>query len=291
METKLSQKTKYQNKAYLYILPALLALTVFLFWPLIQTIWRSLYLTNNVGQSTEFIGLENYQSLLASESFRNSLLVSFKFVVVVVVVGMILGFVTALLCQKKFPGTKAFASAYALPMAVASSSIALVFRIMLNPYTGIINKVFNTSLNWLTEPSLALLSVGVLTGWLNCGMNFLYFSSGLASIPDSLYEAASIDGANGIKQLIFITIPSMMNIIFFVLVTNIISAFQSFGQIRILTMGGPGESTNVIVYDIYKNAFMNYRYGYASAESIVLMLIIIIFTFILFKLRARGKNV
>lgn len=116
-----------------------------------------------------------------------------------------------------------------------------------------------------------------------------YFSSGLASIDESLYESGSIDGANGFQKFIFITLPSLKPTLFFVIVTNVINAFQGFGQINILTKGGPGQSTNVIVYDIYRNAFMNYRYGFASAESVVLFIIVMILTVIMFKFR-KGAN-
>ncbi|RKJ24543.1 sugar ABC transporter permease, partial [Butyricicoccus sp. 1XD8-22] len=113
--------------------------------------------------------------------------------------------------------------------------------------------------------------------------------AGLAGIDRSLYESASIDGANRWNKFRFITIPSLKPITFFVVVTNVINAFQGFAQIKILTSGGPGESTNVIVYDIYRNAFMNYRYGYASAESIVLFIIVMILTIIMFKMSKGGR--
>ncbi|MGF3195483.1 carbohydrate ABC transporter permease [Facklamia sp. P13055] len=274
-------------KGYGYLLPAMTILSIFMFWPFFQTIYRSLFLTNNLGQNAEYLGLGNYTELFASESFWNSVLVSFKFVVIVVFVGVVLGFITALLCQKTFPGIKIFSTSYAMPMAIASAGMAMIFQVMLNPTVGIVNRILGTYINYLSQPSSALLVVGILTGWLNSGMNFLYFSSGLASIDDSLYESASIDGANGIKKFIYITIPSLKPTLFFVVVTNVINAFQGFGQINILTKGGPGQATNVIVYDIYRNAFMNYRYGYASAESVVLFLIVMILTSIMFKIRGK----
>ncbi|MGF3114216.1 carbohydrate ABC transporter permease [Facklamia sp. P12937] len=274
-------------KGYGYLLPAMTILSIFMFWPFFQTIYRSLFLTNNLGQNAEYLGLGNYTELFASESFWNSVLVSFKFVVIVVFVGVVLGFITALLCQKTFPGIKIFSTSYAMPMAIASAGMAMIFQVMLNPTVGIVNRILGTYINYLSQPSSALLVVGIMTGWLNSGMNFLYFSSGLASIDDSLYESASIDGANGIKKFIYITIPSLKPTLFFVVVTNVINAFQGFGQINILTKGGPGQATNVIVYDIYRNAFMNYRYGYASAESVVLFLIVMILTIIMFKIRGK----
>ena len=112
----------------------------------------------------------------------------------------------------------------------------------------------------------------------------------MASIDDALYESASIDGANSLQKFLNITIPSLGPTFFFVIVTNVINAFLGFGQINILTKGGPGETTNVIVYDIYKNAFMNYRYGFASAESVVLFVIIMILTIIMFIIRGRSNK-
>lgn len=276
-------------KGYAYLLPAILILTVFMFWPFFETIYRSLFLTNNLGQNTEFLGLGNYTELLKSKSFWNSVLVSLKFVIIVVTVGVGLGFITALLCQKTFPGIKLFSTSYAMPMAIASAGMAMIFQVMLNPTVGIINKILGTYVNYLTQPNSALLVLGILTGWLNSGMNFLYFSSGLASTDDSLYESASIDGANGFQKFLYITLPSLKPTLFFVIVTNVINAFQGFGQINILTKGGPGQASNVIVYDIYRNAFMNYRYGYASAESVILFLIVMILTIIMFKMRGKEQ--
>ncbi len=276
-------------KGYAYLLPAIVILTVFMFWPFFETIYRSLFLTNNLGQNTEFLGLGNYTELLQSKSFWNSVLVSLKFVIIVVTVGVGLGFITALLCQKTFPGIKLFSTSYAMPMAIASAGMAMIFQVMLNPTVGIINKILGTYVNYLTQPNSALLVLGILTGWLNSGMNFLYFSSGLASTDDSLYESASIDGANGFQKFLYITLPSLKPTLFFVIVTNVINAFQGFGQINILTKGGPGQASNVIVYDIYRNAFMNYRYGYASAESVILFLIVMILTIIMFKMRGKEQ--
>lgn len=286
IEEEKSFKQKLQPWGYL--LPTIVILTIFMFIPFVQTIIRSLFFTDNFGKMQKFIGLENYIELLKSSSFWNSVFVSFRFVLVVVLVGVVLGFVSALLTQKAFPGLAFFSTSYATPMAIASVGMALIFQVMLNPSVGIINRILGVQGNMLSDPDKALVVVAILTAWLNSGMNYLYFSSGLASISDSQYEAASIDGANGFQQFTNITIPALRPTTFFVIVTNIINAFQSFGQINILTKGGPGESTNVIVYDIYREAFMNYRYGFASAESVVLFLIILVLTILMFYLRSKG---
>lgn len=271
------------KKSYLYLFPAMTIFIIFTFYPFVQTLIRSLHSTDNMGSSKNFVGLKNYIELFNSSSFYNSILVTLLYVIIVVIIGVLLGFVTAMLCQKTFPGIKVFTTLYALPMAIASSGMALVFKVMLNQSIGIVNILLNSKVNWLVDPKLALLSIGILTGWLNSGMNFLYFSAGLSGIDESLYESAQIDGADSFNEFIHITIPSLGPIIFFVVVTNIINAFQSFAQIKLLTGGGPGESTNVIVHDIYKNAFMNYRYDLASSESIILFIIIMFLTLIIFK--------
>ncbi len=276
-------------KGYLYLSPAIIILSLFMFWPFIQTLYRSMFLTNNMGANVEYLGFGNYTELLSSDSFWNSVKTSFVFVVIVVVVGVTIGFLTALLCQKSFPGVKFFSTSYAMPMAIASAGMAMIFQVMLNPTVGIINRLLGSYINYLTKPETALLVIGVLTGWLNSGMNFLYFSSGLASIDDALYESGQVDGANGFQQFLYITIPSLKPTLFFVIVTNIINAFQGFGQINILTKGGPGQATNVIVYDIYRNAFMNYRYGFASAESVILFIIVMLLTIVMFKLRRKEQ--
>lgn len=275
---------------WLYLAPSIIILSIFMFWPFIQTIYRSLFQTNSFGEMTEFIGGSHYQDLLTSQSFWNSVTVTFIFVVVVVLIGIVLGFIGAILCQNHFPGLQFFSTSYATPMAIASAGMALIFQVMLNPSIGFINKVLGTSTNYLTQPLPALIIIGVLTGWLNSGMNFLYFSAGLAGIDNSLYESASMDGANGLQKFIYITLPSIRPVFFFIIVTNIINAFQGFGQINILTQGGPGQATNVIVYDIYRNAFENYRYGYASAESVILFLLVMVLTICMFMIERGRKN-
>ncbi len=276
-------------EGYMYLLPAFVIMTVFIIYPFLQTIVLSLYQTNVKGHLVTFKGVGNYIDLFSNSAFYNSIWVTFLFVVLTVLFGVSIGFVSALLCQREFPGLRVFSATYAMPMAIASSGIALIFQIMLNQSNGIINTLLGLRIGWLTDPTYALICVGAITGWLHSGMNFLYFCAGLASIDASLYESASIDGANTIKKFFYITLPNLRPITFFVVVTNIIQAFQAFGQIKIITMGGPGDATNVLVFDIYKNAFITFRYGYASAESVTLFVIVMLLTFVIFKMRAKGE--
>ena len=213
-----------------------------------------------------------------------------EFVVIVVIGSMLLGLIGALLCNKAFPGIRIFSTAYALPMAIASSSAAMIFKIMLDPTIGIVNKLLKLDINWIQDPKYALISVAVLTAWLNSGINFLYFSAGLSNIDESIYERAAVDGANGIQMFFKLTLPGLSPILFYTVVVNIIQAFQSFGQVKILTQGGPGESTNLIVYSIYRDAFFNYRFGSAAAQSVILFLIIMALTLVMFKIEKKGVS-
>jgi sn-glycerol 3-phosphate transport system permease protein len=132
--------------------------------------------------------------------------------------------------------------------------------------------------------------VAVLSAWLNSGINFLYFSAGLSNIDETIYERASVDGATGLQKFFHLTLPGLSPIMFYTLVVNIIQSFQAFGQVKLLTEGGPGESTNLMVYSIYRDAFFNYRFGGAAAQSIILFIIIMILTLIMFKIEKKRVN-
>ena len=275
---------------YVYLVPSLLIFGIFLFYPFFKTIYLSRYKTNKMGQARLFVGFGNYKDLLTSPSFYNSLIVTVEFVAIVVIGSMLLGLIGALLCNKAFPGIRIFSTAYALPMAIASSSAAMIFKIMLDQTIGIVNKLLKLDINWIQDPKYALISVAVLTAWLNSGINFLYFSAGLSNIDESIYERAAVDGANGIQMFFKLTLPGLSPILFYTVVVNIIQAFQSFGQVKILTQGGPGESTNLIVYSIYRDAFFNYRFGSAAAQSVILFLIIMALTLVMFKIEKKGVS-
>ena len=243
-----------------------------------------------MGEAKLFVGAGNYIELLQSESFYNSLMVTAVFVVIVVAGGMALGLLGAVLCNRAFPGIRIFSTAYARPMAIASSSAAMIFKIMLHPSIGIVNKLLGLDINWISDQRYALVCVAVLTAWLNSGINFLYFSAGLSNIDETIYERASVDGANAVQKFFRLTIPGLSPIMFYTLVVNIIQAFQSFGQVKVLTQGGPGESTNLIVYSIYRDAFFNYRFGSAAAQSVILFVIIMVLTLLMFRVEKKGVS-
>lgn len=182
---------------YVYLVPSLLIFGIFLFYPFFKTIYLSLYKTNKMGQARLFVGFGNYKDLLTSPSFYNSLIVTVEFVAIVVIGSMLLGLIGALLCNKAFPGIRIFSTAYALPMAIASSSAAMIFKIMLDPTIGIVNKLLKLDINWIQDPKYALISVAVLTAWLNSGINFLYFQQDLAISMSRFMRGQQLMGQMG----------------------------------------------------------------------------------------------
>ncbi len=157
---------------------------------------------------------------------------------------------------------------------------------MLDPTIGILDKFLRSDINWLHDERYALVCVALLTAWLNSGINYLYFSAGLANIDESIYERASVDGANEWQKFTRLTLPGLSPILFYTVIVNIILAFQSFGQVKILTEGGPGESTNLIVYSIYRDAFLiSASAGGGTVCGTVL--IVMLLTLLMFRLEKK----
>ncbi|MCY6484697.1 sugar ABC transporter permease [Clostridium aestuarii] len=275
---------------YLYILPAMIVFSLFIFFPFIKTIYLSLNATDSQGTVSSFIGLNNYINLFKSPSFQNSLIVTIKFALFTVVPAMVIGFITAILANVKLKGIGIFRTIYALPMAISSASAAIVWMFLFHPSIGMVNYFLKTNIGWLTDTKWGLIAIAVVTIWMNIGINFIFIIAALQGVPLDLYESAAIDGAGVFSKHLHITIPCISPTLFFLLVINIINTFQAFGQINIMTSGGPGESTNVLVHAIYREAFFNNRFGVASAQSIILFLILLVLTLLQFKFGESKVN-
>ncbi|MBN1469797.1 MAG: sugar ABC transporter permease [Fusobacteriaceae bacterium] len=274
--------------AYVYLFPAALFFILFTFYPFLKTIIISLTRTNIKGEIKRFVGFLNYSEIFSSPSFINMIFVTFKYVVIVVLFSTTIGFGLALLVNNKLKINKIFRVIYTMPMSISSAVASMIWMLMYHPSIGILNKIFSTQIGWLINPKIALLSVSIVTIWVNVGINFIFFYSGLKNIPIQLIESSEIDGAKYRHKLWNIIIPLMSPTIFFMCIINTINAFQSFGQINILTGGGPGESTTVFVFSIYREAFFNGRFDLACTQSIVLFLIMLIVTMIQFKSESKG---
>lgn len=275
---------------YLFLLPSLFLFVSFVFYPFFKTIYLSLNSTDAQGRVSNFVGIQNYVELFESPSFQNSMVVTVKFALMLVIPSMVIGFILALLANTKIKGIGIFRTFYALPMAISSACAALIWMFLFHPSMGLLNYIFNTNIGWLTDPKWGLYSVSIVTVWMNLGINYIFLIAGLQGIPEELYESASIDGAGTIRKHISITIPSLSPVLFFLLIIDVINSFQAFGQVNLMTSGGPGEATNVLEYSIYRNAFFNNRFGVASAESIILFVMILILTLLQFQFGEKRVN-
>ncbi|MDG5789866.1 sugar ABC transporter permease [Evansella sp. AB-P1] len=281
------RKWKLFGEGMIYLFPAFLILGIFLFYPMIKTLYYSLFITNPRGETVVFVGLENFLTLMQSASFQNSMIQTFKFVLYTVPTGVFLALFLALIANEKVRGIEFFRVIFSSTLGVSVAAGASIWLFMFHPSLGVLNNLLQVfgldSIGWLTSGEWALISVSITTVWMGIGFNFIIFLGGLQNISQELYESALIDGAGYFARLFKITIPLLSPTLFFVVTVTLINSFQSFGQIHILTGGGPNEATNLIVYSIYKEAFEFSRFGTASAQAIILFLFILLVTIIQFK--------
>ena len=229
-----------------------------------------------------FVGIKNYIKLLGDRVFLKSLINTAKYSILTIPIAMGIGLALALALNRKCVGRNLFRVIFYMPNVLSIVAISMAWIYMYDTNSGILNQILTAmGLNkvpWLTKTSMAMLSVGIVGIWFTAGYNMVIFLSGLQSIPGYLYEAARIDGANAIKQFWYITFPGLSPTTFFIFVMACINSFQVFGQVYILTGGGPSNSTTTLAHQIYKNAFELYKMGYASAEAVVLMLVTLLMT-------------
>ncbi|MFV0399428.1 MAG: carbohydrate ABC transporter permease [Oscillospiraceae bacterium] len=274
---------------YLFLLPAMAVFALFSYLPFLKTIAMSFSITDNRGQIKKLVGLLNYTELLGSPEFRETLLTTLKFVPMIFFPTLLLGLFLACLAEKKLKFFSPISETlFALPMAVASASAAVVWKMLFNPSSGALNYLLGTDISWLADKNWALISVALVTVWLQTGITFIFLVTGLRGVPAELAESASIDGCGPLRTFFHIKLPMISPTLFFVVFLNITTSFQTFGQIRLLTQGGPGSSTTVLVYQIYQEAFMNKRYGSAGAMSIILFLLMLCITLIQFRFEKKG---
>lgn len=290
----MSQRKKGKGllNALLYLSPSLLIFLVFIFYPMLKTIYLSFYLTNPHGDPVVWKGIQTYVSLFTSEGFRKSLVASLLFVLYTVPGTIIIALALAVLANVKLRGIGIFRTIYSSTIGVSVASAATIWMFLLAPgNNGIINYFLNmfgiSNVGWLVTTQTALPAISLMTIWMGLGFNFIVLIGGLQGLPEDVYESARIDGANGWNQFWHITLPMLSPTLFFVVVVDTINAFQAFGQFNILTQGGPDNATNVLVYSIYREAFFNSRFGPASAQAVILFFIILILTLVQFRVGER----
>jgi sn-glycerol 3-phosphate transport system permease protein len=274
-----------------YVLPSLILFSIFLFYPMLRTMYLSLYLTDYQGNPVQFVGLENFVYLLNNANFLQSVKATLLFVCYTVPTSVFLALCLALMANEKLKGIGLFRTFFSSTMGMSIAASSVIWMFMYNPSIGVINKLLSlfgvSDIQWLLDPKIALISVAISTIWMNTGFTFLILLGGLQNIDTSLYESARVAGVSYWYQLRKVTLPLLSPTLFFVTTVSLIHSFQTFGQIDILTKGGPMDATNVIVYSIYKDAFINYNFGSASAQAVILFFAVLIVTFLQFKFGER----
>jgi ABC-type sugar transport system permease subunit len=266
-----------------FVLPFLIAYALFLLWPVLLGLRMSFYNWNLAGGGTsDFRGLGNYQELFGDPNFWSSLWHTILFTLLSTPVLVVLALVLALLVNRAIPAKWLFRLAFFAPFVLPVTVVVLIWNWLFTPGFGLINSIITAvglpSVNWLTDPHVAMISVVIVTVWWTVGGNFLLYSAGLQQIPHEIYEASSIDGAGAWAQIRRITIPMLSRITTLIVILQVIASLQVFSQIFLLTSGGPDFVTRPVIQYIYETGFSSFRVGYASAASYVLFVLILVVT-------------
>jgi multiple sugar transport system permease protein len=276
--------------ASLFLMPSLLGFVIFTAFPVLAAIGLAFY-DYDLLLGREFNGLDNFRDLLHDDVFRAALLNTLYFTAAFVPLSVALGLGAALLVNRGLRGITLFRTIFLLPYVTVTVAVALVWRWIYRPEVGLMNTVLGwvgiDGPSWLTSRTWAMPGLIIMSVWKHFGYNMVIFLAGLTAIPQHLYDAAKVDGANAWQRFVHITLPMLSPTTLFVMVISIISSFQVFDQALVMTNGGPGTSTTTLVLDIYKAGFQSYKMGYASAIALVLFVIVAIVTAIQFWLQRR----
>ncbi|MCK1994739.1 sugar ABC transporter permease [Peribacillus muralis] len=296
------QRTSWKSKATssLFVLPYLLLFTVFLIAPIVYGVWISMHEWDLLNPVKEFVGLKNYLNIFDSDSYLHNLFFeglknTFLFVIFSVPLLVAVGLGLALLLNalpKKLTGI--FRTAYFIPYSVSVSIVAIIWLWIFDTNSGLINqylqKVGFSAIPWLTDIPWAWVSIIIATLWWTIGFNMVIFTNALNEVSEELYEAGSLDGANRWQTFIHITLPTIKPTMLFVTLTSTIASFNIYGQPYLMTRGGPGTSTQVLLMNIVEEGFNQRQLGNAAAMSIMMALIMIIISLVQFRLTREKKE-
>jgi ABC-type sugar transport system permease subunit len=282
---------KSSSLAWGLLFPTLAVLTLFVLYPAVQSFWLSFQDVEPFSKRSFFIGLENYQVLLSSPDYWQTVRVTFFFLLFTVIPSLVISLMVAVLLDTNPFFQNIFRTLFLLPVAISSSMAAMLWIFIYNPTAGFLNYTLTVlgghGPNWLADPDWALVAVAVATVWKEIGFNIIFFLAGLTSIPVELKEAAELDGANSWQVFRYVTLPLLSPTLFFVSVVSVINSLQSFGQIHILTVGGPMGETTTLVYNLYRDAFVKFRTGLASSEAVILFGLILLATMVQFRMAKK----
>lgn len=279
------RKKRIDCTGYLYILPAFLFILIFAVIPIFMSAYYSLNKFNII-QPMKYLGLENYSKMFKDPFVKASIRNTLVYAAIVVPCQTFLSLLIAVLItsRKRNMWTGFIKSSLFIPVISSMVLIGTLWKMMYNPQVGLINQflsIFNIDpVNWLGSKNLALFSVCIVSIWKNVGYFMVIYIAAIMDIPSVLYEAGRVDGANGLKQFFYITLPMLKPITYLVVTLGTIWSFQVFDLVYTMTGGGPGTSTVTLVSTIYNVAFREYNMGYACAIAIMLFAIIIVISII-----------
>lgn len=287
MKEFLSKLANKQNFAgILFILPALLGTVVFIVIPIICSFGLS-FAKWDLLNPIQFVGLSNYKEILTEPVFVKIIINTFVYAIATSIFGVIIPLILACIINSKIRGADFYKTAYFLPFVTPMIVIGIIWEWIFDPNIGCLNHLLHLHINWLYDTNFAMPALIIVSVWKLIGYNMILFLTGLSTINQELLEASKIDGANAYNTFKHVTVPLLSPTIFFVTIITAITSFQVFDLIYVMTQGGPLDSTNVLVYAIYKNAFEYFNVGKASALAYVLFAIIFILTLIQWKLKNK----
>lgn len=272
--------------AWLFIFPALIGTFIFIIIPVCCSFGLSFIKWDLLNPIT-FVGFDNYKIIFTEPLFYKILINTIVFAASTSVLGVIIPLVLAAILNCKIRGSEFYKTAYFLPFITPMIVIGIIWEWIFDPNIGLLNNFLHLHINWLYDTNFAMPALIIVSVWKLIGYNMIIFLSSLSAVNQSLFEAAKIDGANALQTFKNVTIPLLSPTIFFVVIITAISSFQVFDLIYLMTQGGPLDSTNVLVYAIYKNAFEYFNIGKASALAYVLFVIILFLTLIQWNLRKK----
>lgn len=279
-------KQKYKKgdflSALLFLSPTLVIFTAFILFPVFFSFYLSFHSWNMFSGDTTFVGLENYSRMIQDAEFWQVLGNTAVYTFGTIPINMALSLWVAYLLNKKLKGKKFLRTAFFAPVIISPVAAAVIWRWMYDPNFGLVNYLISFlgigSINWLNEPTAAMFALIIMGVWKTFGINMILFSAGLQGIPYNYYEAAELDGAGKWAKFYHITIPMLAPTTFFIMIMSMISSFQVFDIVYVLTSGGPMGSTKVLVFYVYEYAFKFFEMGYASAISYFLFAVLFILT-------------
>ena len=265
--------------AILFSAPAMIPMIVFWIYPIFRSLMISLTDWDYISPTYNIVWFENYASIFDSSGFTKAITVTLLFAVYTVIPAMVIGLMLALVFQKRFPGRSVYRAMLFSPWVTPTVAVSIVWIWLFNVDHGLLNRLLTAvglpASKWLSSRDTALASVSLVTVWKSLGYTMIFYASALEKVPQQLYEAASIDGANGWQKFKTITFPGISPTTFFLSVMMMISSLQASDQIQILTQGGPAGSTRTLLYLYYQYAFEKYKMGEATAIAAVLMFLTI----------------